>query len=168
MLEILKKILGRTLGGKTAVPTNSSIKRDALRASKLRDSQSLPDVDGPFNLLWSIEHDLEFEDILLFKFTTDGGILLNRELATFEDSLRAQELVSLLRTKYGTQLEEICLAPGVGIYVGGCNTSGFESFIKHVCQQGYERVDGDMEFSKRDGATREIFVPETVFRLVKG
>ena len=167
MLEILKNFFGRILTGTTAGSITSSSRRDALKASQLRHPESLPDVDGPFNLLWSIEHDQEFEDILFYEFTTDGGILLNRELATFADSHRAEELVSLLLTKYGNQLQEICLAPGVGIYVGGCSTSGFEDFINYVCNQGYERVRQDLEFAKRDGATREIFVPETVFRLVK-
>lgn len=165
MLEILRKILGGIWSGKTSAATNSSTRRAELESLKLQDSQALPDLDQPFNLVWSIRRDEELEDILLYEFTTDGGTLLTRELAHFEDSYRAKNLVSLLRAKYGNQMREIYLAPGVGIYIGGCNTSGWESFIDFVCSHGYERVHSDIEFAKRDGATREILVPETIFKL---
>jgi len=139
-------------------------KQDELRGLKLLDCNELRDVDAPFNLLWSIVHDDDFEEFILFDFSTDGGILLHRELATFEDATRAMELVTLLKTKYGNKLRDICLAPGVSVYIGERPSSGFNRFISHVCALGYELVEPELEFTKRDSATKEILAPEVNFR----
>lgn len=138
---------------------------DNTTQARLGDPTELPDVCCPFKLVWSIARDETDERILYFEFETDGGVHLYRELARFEDWSRAKQLVALFRTKYEEKLSEIYLAPGVGIYVGGDDSAGWANFVDFVSEQGYERIMQDIENVKRDGATREILVPETIFRL---
>ncbi|MBS1956848.1 MAG: hypothetical protein JST89_21845 [Cyanobacteria bacterium SZAS-4] len=175
MLEILKKLFGAISGGKGATPenfsssnssasTSSSARRRELASLKLHDAKSLPLVDGAFTLVWSIQHDREFEDILLYEFTTHGGILIARELATFADFERAMQLVSMLHEKYGKQWTEFCLAPGVAVYIGGNDNAGWSHFMKHVSELGFDLIKQEND-TKRDVASRELLMPETTFRL---
>lgn len=138
---------------------------DNTTQARLCDAAQLPDLCCPFKLVWSIVRDENDERLLYFEFETEGGLHLYREPARFEDWLRAEQLVALFKAKYEEKLSEIYLAPGVGIYVGGDDNTGWANFVDFVTEQGYERVMPDIEYVKRDGATREILVPETTFRL---
>ncbi len=160
MLENLKKIFGGILGGKTAAQIkssaliDSSARRNELKSRKLQGSESLPTIDGTLALIWSIQHDPEFEDILLYEFTTTGGTIVARELAAFADFDRARQLASMLRDKYGKQLTEFCLAPGVGVYIGGNDNAGWAHFVKHASELGFDLIEQDRDLVKRDGQSR--------------
>lgn len=167
-MDFFKTILARLFGSgerPSSSQGGSGAGTLSTTPSRLDDASALPDVCCPFKLVWSIVRDEHDERILYFEFETDGGVPLHREVARFEDWARAKQLVALFKEKYEEKLSEIYLAPGVGIYVGGDDNAGWANFIDFVGEQGYERVMQDIEYVKRDGATREILVPETTFRL---
>lgn len=164
MLQIFKGFFSKLLrrGGPDSDSAVVVGRRQALESLALLGPERLPDVEAPFKLSWSIAHDEDFEEILLYEFTTDGGILLHRELATFGDKVRANNLIDYMLAKYGSRIVQICVGPGVGVYASGNNNSVFEVLVNQICARGFERLQSDSEFVKRDGATREIFEPETV------
>ena len=168
IMDFFKNIIGLLFSaGKMRSSEDGSPDRanESAYPSRLKDPTELPDVCCPFKLVWSIARDENDQRILYFEFETDGGVHLYREVARFEDWSRAKQLVALFIAKYEEKLSEIYLAPGVGIYVGGDDNAGWANFIDFVTEQGYERVMQDVEYVKRDGATREILAPETIFRI---
>lgn len=164
--NLFEKVFG---GGNSAAQARrlddfSPSKEDDKR---IVDASSLRDVSGSLNLKWSISRDSNDESVLYFELTPGDGTILHREKAVYGDLMRAEQLLSMLHEKYRERLLELYLAPGVGVYIVGDDDSGWNKFVQHVQICGYERVVPELESVKRDGATREIFVSDTVFRLKK-
>jgi hypothetical protein len=165
-----KNFFGKVFGwGNSAAQTR---RRDDFVQSnedgkRIVDASSLRDVSGSFNLKWSISRDSNDESVLYFELTPGDGTILHREQAVYGDLMRAEKLVSMLHEKYRERLLELYLAPGVGVYIVGDDDSDWNKFVQHVQNCGYEHVVPELESVKRDGATREIFVSDTVFRLKK-
>ncbi len=167
-LEFFKSLFAKLFGTPVSVKDSNASKlarEEQLERMKLLSTSSLTVVDRPFKLVWSISHDEEFEDLILFEFAIDGEKIIHRELATFADCERAVQLASMLREKYGKNLTEICLGPGVGVYIGGNDNSGWPRFVRHLTDFGFDLVEQENDLVKRDGASRELLVPETTFRL---
>ncbi|HEY9733070.1 MAG TPA: hypothetical protein V6C89_14225 [Drouetiella sp.] len=164
MLHLLKTFFSKTLAGRGRSPDSARVlaRREELISLSLKGFDGLPAVDEPFKLSWSIAHDTDFEEILLYEFTTSSGECLHRELASFGDRSRAQLLIDWMLAKYATRILQIRLAPGVGVYASGNNSSSFDALLKHLCAQGFTCQQNDLTLLKRDGATREIFEPETI------
>lgn len=164
MLQFLKNFFSNTLAGRGRNPDSARItpRREELASLTLQEPGGLPNVDEPFKFNWCIAHDTEFEEILLYEFTTDSGSCLHRELATFGDLSRAQLLIDWIVAKYGSRILQIRMAPGVGVYASGNDSAAFEALLKHICGQGFTRLQTDVTLVKRDGATRELFEPETI------
>jgi len=106
-MQFLRNFYHRFFQRKNSAAQNVLNRREQLELLALQNTSTLPSIESPFNLIWTIAHDEDFDEILLFEFRSENGILLHRELASFEDYLRAKELTSLLNSKYGDRLRTI-------------------------------------------------------------